>query len=188
MIARPDADLVGDIQQGLAGAETALYERYAARVYYVALRGCQSAQDAEDVRAETFVRVLEAVRGRQVRSAGALAAFILGVTRNVLHELYARRRQSRGGEGQQEEPAMAPSHEKAFLDDEVRAAVASTLSRLRPRDRAVLRMQFFDDLPTAEIARRVGIAPNRVRLVKSRALKRFRELYSRSPAAARHRS
>jgi DNA-directed RNA polymerase specialized sigma24 family protein len=40
-------------------------------------------------------------------------------------------------------------------------------------------MHFYDELPTEEIARRVAIAPERVRLVKSRALKHFREIHTR---------
>jgi len=41
-------------------------------------------------------------------------------------------------------------------------------------------MCFFEELPTEEIARRVDIAPERVRLVKSRALRRFREIHGRN--------
>jgi DNA-directed RNA polymerase specialized sigma24 family protein len=66
-----DVQAVADIQNGNAAAETALYERYCAKVYYVALRESRSPQDAEDVRAETFLRVLQAIRGNQVRSAAA---------------------------------------------------------------------------------------------------------------------
>jgi DNA-directed RNA polymerase specialized sigma24 family protein len=46
-------------------------------------------------------------------------------------------------------------------------------------------MHFYEELPTEEIARRAAIAPERVRLVKSRALKHFREIHSRLELAAR---
>jgi DNA-directed RNA polymerase specialized sigma24 family protein len=49
----------------------------------------------------------------------------------------------------------------------------------------VLCLHFYEELPTEEIARRAEIAPERVRLVKSRALKHFREVYSRLKLAAR---
>ena len=60
-----DTQLVADIQNGQTQAEAALYEKYCAKVYYVALRESRSPQDAEDVRAETFLRVLQAVRDRK---------------------------------------------------------------------------------------------------------------------------
>ena len=185
MLPPTDAELVLNIQNGRTESETALYEKYAAKVYYLALRETRSPQDAEDVRAETFLRVLLAVRGNQLRTAASLPGFILVVTRNVLRELYVQH--SRIAQAVQPEAAglASPSHERLFLDHEVELAVRKTIDRLKPRERAVLRMHFYDELPTDEIARRADIAPERVRLVKSRALKHFRELHSRLKVAAR---
>ncbi len=156
-----------------------MYQKYASRVYYLALRESRSTHDAEDVRAETFLRVLQAIRNNQVRSKGSLPSFILGTTRNVLHELFHRRRQ-RGVTSQPEEAELpTPPPEELFLETEVRQAVEQTIARLKPRERVLLRLHFYEELPTDEIARRVGIAPQRVRLVKSRALIHFREVYKR---------
>lgn len=179
VLAPTDIDLVLNIQNGHIESEAALYDKYSARVYYLALRESGSPHDAEDVRAETFLRVLQAIRGDQLRSAASLPGFILGVTRNVLHELYSRRSHTGEAVAAEDEGLAAPSHEGSFLDLEVQLAVRKTIERLKPRDRAVLQLCFFEELPTEEIARRVDIAPERVRLVKSRALKRFREIHER---------
>ena len=180
-----DTELVANIQNGQSESEAALYEKYSAKGYYLALRESKSAEDAEDVRAETFLRVLTAIRGNQVRSPAALPGFIVGVTRNVLRELYARRSHAGAGADQSLFEATAPSHEKLFLDHEVQQAVQKVIERLKPRERAVLRMHYYEELPTEEIAERAAIAPERVRLVKSRALKHFRELYGRLRGASR---
>ena len=173
-----DPDLVANIQSGQTEAEAALYEKYSARIYYLALRESRSPQDAEDVRAETFLRVLQAIRANHLRSAASLASFILGTTRNVVHELFRRRQAEKAAQPEAAEPAL-PSHEELFLDSDVQRAIERTIARLKPRERDLLRMHFYDELPRAEIARRSGIPEERVRLVKSRALKRFRELYQR---------
>jgi RNA polymerase sigma factor (sigma-70 family) len=184
VLATTDTELVANIQNGRTESESALYEKYSAKVYYLALRESKSPQDAEDIRAETFLRVLQSIRGNQLRSAEALPSFILGVARNVLHELYARRRQA-GDAVQPEEAELAiQSHERIFLDREVQLAIRKTLQRLKPRERLVLQMCFYEELPTDEIARRAVIAPERVRLVKSRALKHFREIHARLKMAA----
>lgn len=174
-----DSELVSRIQTGEFESESALYERYAAKVYYLALRESKSPQDAEDVRAETFLRVLQAIRGKQLRAAESLAPFILGVTRNVLRELYAKRRQMGDAVPADEADLAIPSHERVFLDQEVRIAIQKTIARLKPRERLVLQLLIYDELPSEEVARRIAIAPERVRLVKSRALKHFREIHSR---------
>ncbi len=172
-----DADLVQSIQGGHTEAEAALYEKYSARVYYLALRESRCHADAEDVRAETFLRVLRAIRNNHVRSSAALASFILSTARNVLHELFRRRQtEQRAAADPADEPAL-PSQEELFLDSGVRRAIQQTILRLRPREQDVLRMHYYEELPKDEIARRTGIAAERIRLVKSRALKRFREAY-----------
>ena len=179
MIAQTDAELVANIQSGQSESEAALYEKFSAKVYYLALRESRSPHDAEDVRAETFLRVIQAIRGSQVRSAASLPGFILGVTRNVLRELYVRRTQTAEAISAETAGLAVPSHEKLFLDHEVQLAIRKTIERLKPRERAVLRMCFYDEFPTEEIARRAAIAPERVRLIKSRALKHFREIHRR---------
>jgi DNA-directed RNA polymerase specialized sigma24 family protein len=57
VLASGDADLVENIRNGRAESEAALYEKYSARVYYVALRGSRSPHGAEDVRAETLLAI-----------------------------------------------------------------------------------------------------------------------------------
>src|SRR5260370_35697755 len=89
-----DVELVASIQSGHSGAEAALYEKNAARIYYLALRESRLPHDAEDARAETFLRAFQAIRGNHLRSAASLGAFILGTTRTVWHELFLRRRQA----------------------------------------------------------------------------------------------
>lgn len=181
--ASTDTQIVTDIQNGQTQAETELYRKYQARVYYVALRESRSTHDAEDVCAETFLRVLQAIRGSELRSPSALPSYILGTTRNVLYELFSRRRQA-GRTTDPEDAALSlPSHEKQFLDSEVQQAIKQTIGRLKPRERDMLRMHFYEELPAEEIARRFGIARERVRLVKSRALQHFREVYRRLDAA-----
>jgi RNA polymerase sigma factor (sigma-70 family) len=73
----------------------------------------------------------------------------------------------------------APSIHEHFLEDGVKAAIERTFARLKPRERDFLRMYYYDELPKEEIARRTGITGERVRLLKSRALKSFREMYLR---------
>ena len=185
VLASTDSELVTNIQSGRTESESALYEKYSAKVYYLALRESKSPQDAEDIRGETFLRVLQAIRGNRLRSSESLPSFILGVTRNVLRELYARRRRAGDPVPADEAELSIPSHERIFLDREARIAIERTIERLKPRERLILRMHFYEELPTQEIARRAEIAPERVRLVKSRALKHFREIHARLKMAGK---
>ena len=170
-----DAELVHSIQCGDEAAGAGLFEKYSRRVYYLALRELRSNADAEDVRAETFLRVLKAIQNQQVHSPDALSSFILGTARNVILETLRSPLRS----AQDDIPEIPAPSATPLVDEDVRGAIEATLRRLKPREREFLRLHYYEDLPKAEIARRIGVDEERVRLVKSRSLKSFREMYQR---------
>lgn len=173
-----DFDLVNEIRRGVSQAEATLYEKYSARVYYVALGDLRSREDAEDARAETFLRVLQAIRDHRLRSPEALPAFVLSTARNVIREHLRQNRRTDPIDDEQQEREGYEQHH-AFLDSDVKNAIDKVVRRLKAREQAFLRMYYFEELPKDEIARRLGIKEERLRLIKSRALKSFRQYYER---------
>ena len=174
-----DLTLVEAIRGGVSAAETALYEKYSARVFYLALSELRSRENAEDVRAETFLRVLQAIRQQRLRSPEALASFILNTARNVIREQFRQERRTEQIDAEQIEKAGKYAEEPAFLDSDVKSAIEKVVRRLKPREQAFLRMYYYEEKSKAEIARELGIKEERLRLIKSRALKSFREHYDR---------
>lgn len=153
---------------------------YGDRIYYIALRELRSPASADDVRSETMLRVIRALRDGALRNQAALPGFVLGIARNVIREQLRSANRFDGMEsaGQPESPAPT-------VDSAERQALAMALERLDPREREISRYAFYDDLSRDEISARMGIMPDRVRLVKSRALKSFREFYLRFTEARR---
>ena len=75
--------------------------------------------------------------------------------------------------------AIAWMPEDVSVDEDVVHAIELTIRRLKPREREFLRLHYYEDLDKEEIARRIGIDAERVRLLKHRSLKSFREIYER---------
>ena len=174
-----DGDLASSVEQGDKLAEGALYEKYSDRLYFLALSELHSREDAEDVRAETFIRVLQALRQGKLRKPESLPSFIVGTALNVIREW---RRQRFGTESLTDREAQLSSEaspEAVFLDQEVSRSIEETARHLKPRERDFLRMYYYEELPKQEIARALGVKEERLRLIKSRALKRFRETYQK---------
>ena len=119
-----DADLVERIQSGDRAAGEMLYRRYSARLYYLALVRVRSPQDAEDIRSETLVRVLSAIRDRQLRSPAALASFCLRTLDYVVLEMYRKQKRTEP----LVEDAPAPPIQEYFLDAGVKAAIERTFA------------------------------------------------------------
>ena len=158
-----------------------LHQTFAKRIYFFALRELRSHAAAEDVCNETLIRVMESVRAGKVTSPESLPGFVGGTARNVIREF--RRKDGRAGAlGDRD---FAAPEEAATVDPAVRRAMEETLLRLKPRERDFLHLYYYEELSKEEISNRLGIVPERMRLVKSRALKSFREFYLRFTKAAR---
>ena len=174
-----DGDLAAGVRQGDATAEAALYERFSARIYFLALGELRSKEDAEDVRAETFLRVIQSLRQGKLRSPDALPSFVVGIALNVIREQIRLKRKVQQLDGSELKLAGEQSPESVFLDEETGRAVREVAEKLKPREREFLRLYYYEELPKEEIARSLGIKEERLRLIKSRALKSFREIYKK---------
>ena len=174
-----DSELVAGVRQGDSTAETALYEKYSSRVYFLALSELHSKEDAEDVRAETFLRVLQSLRRDQLRSPDSLGSFIVGTALNVIREQVRRSYKTQSLDERDLDLTGDRSIESAFLDAEAIRAIEEAARGLKPREREFLRMHYYEELPKEEIARALGVKEERLRLIKSRALKSFRESYKK---------
>lgn len=172
-------ELVTNIQQGDSAAEATLYETFSSRIYFLALSELHSQDDAEDIRAETFLRVIQALREGKLRSADSLPSFIVGFALNVIRE--HRRHKSRT-DSLEDHDYDAPSEgslEDVFLDAETSRAIEEAAKQMKPREQQFLRMYYYEELPKEEISARLGIKEDRLRLIKSRALASFREIYKK---------
>jgi RNA polymerase sigma-70 factor (ECF subfamily) len=172
-------ELVARIRQSDAEAEALLYEKFLARVYFTALSETHSKEDAEDVRAETFLRVIQALRADKLRSADSLSSFIVGITLNVIRELVRQKYRADSLEDYEYDIASDGSLEQVFMDAETSRALEKAARELKPREQQFLRMYYYEELSKEEIARKLGINQERVRLIKSRTLQQFREIYKK---------
>lgn len=77
-------------------------------------------------------------------------------------------------------PEVFSSPERASPDSthqsELRMVLRSALAKLTPRQRTVLVLRYFEDLPEQEVARELGCSIGTVRSTAHRSLARLREL------------
>jgi len=174
-----DRDLVLSVEQGDKLAEGALYEKYSDRLYFLALSELHSREDAEDVRTETFIRVLLALRQGKLRKPESLGSFIVGIALNVIRESRRQGLRTESLTDNEQKLAGESSPEEAFLDQEVSTALRETAKYLKPREKEFLRMYYYEELPMDQIAGALGVKQERLRLIKSRALQSFRKIYQK---------
>ena len=136
------------------------------------------ASTIEDVRQETFCRVLVAVRAGSVNNPRGFGAYVHSVGKNVLSEI--RRHDTRNQHDQLETTDVAD--EQLRLDEiierkEHAALVRTILSELPERDRHLLQARFFEDRDNDEVCGQFGVDRDYLRVLLHRAINKFGDLY-----------
>jgi RNA polymerase sigma factor (sigma-70 family) len=157
----------------------AAYERDGRRLLVFFTRRTYDARLAIDLVAETYARAFERRRrfAADPDDHDALAAWIFGIARNVLHEALRRgsaerRALRRLGIA----PPQLDADEQARIEDlaalgELRTAVRGALAELGPEQREAVRLRVVDELGYPAIARRLGISEQAARARVSRGLR-----------------
>src|SRR4051794_7053325 len=157
----------------------AAFERDGRRLLVFFTRRTYDAQLAIDLVAETYARAFEQRRRFVADSADpdALAAWVFGIGRNVLHEALRRGRAERRALRRLgvDPPALEPE-EQARIEElaalgELRAAVLGALAELGAEQREAVRLRVVDELGYGAIARRLGITEQAARARVSRGLR-----------------
>lgn len=140
----------------------------------------QSPQAAEDVRQETFVRVLKALRTvGALRQPERLGAFVNTVCNNVLFEHYrsSSRSQSLDEEGQPELPDASADALDLAASGQMKAKVREILLQMPPRDRSLLQAIFLDERDRDDVCREFGVDREYLRVLLHRAKQEFKAEY-----------
>jgi RNA polymerase sigma-70 factor (ECF subfamily) len=140
----------------------------------------RSQAQVEDVRQETFMRVLTALKKKgSLASPESLGAFVKAVCNNVLLETYRSGGRTTALDDEMDEPeAGEPSVEWRVLKAEERVKVRAAIAGLPPRDRDLIRWLFFEDRDKDDVCRELQVDRDYLRVLFHRAKQRFRERFS----------
>lgn len=160
------------------------YDRFSPLVFTLALRAVQNRQDAEDIAQQVFVAAWRS-RSAFDPERAALGPWLVGITRNKIHDLYEVRTRSRRNESVVLETAQA---EEATTDTESevldRVLVLDALERLGSPQREILHMAFYGDLTHASIAERMNLPLGTVKSHINRSLRKLRDSMAVSDATS----
>jgi RNA polymerase sigma-70 factor, ECF subfamily len=162
------------VERFLAGDTTALDELFAVhreKVYAIAMGVLGNTEDALDAVQDTFTLVHRNLGKFHGRSR--FSTWLYRVATNSAIQM-TRRRKARPQTVPLSEAAGAYTSNGAKIHDPV---VHQALAKLEPRDRAMLALFYWEELPLEEIAAIDGCSANAAKTRLFRARQRFKESY-----------
>jgi RNA polymerase sigma-70 factor (ECF subfamily) len=177
------ADWLRRVMRGDADAEAELYRRYRDGVAIIINQIVHNESTADDLSQETFRISLEKIRLGEVAEPARLSGFVCGVARNLALDYQRKARRSLVQEGAIDPeaiPDLQPSPYDTLLQSERAALVRQALSEIKiARDREVLSRYFIAEEDKEQICADLGLTPQHFNSIIHRALKRYRELFSK---------
>lgn len=152
-------------------AEAELCRRLAPRVRLYGLRHLRDSAAAADLMQQVMLMMIERLRAGALREPERLASFVFGICRMVVLDL--RR-------GNHRRELLLETYGEALLPVETpppnpdRGRLAHCLERLPERERTVVLLTFFDDMPAEVLARELNLTAANVRVIRHRGLERLR--------------
>src|SRR6266849_1354394 len=170
-----DEDLIDLLRRGSNEALTVLFDRYHRLVFHVALRIVRDPGEAEDVVQTVFLSIFRAVANFD-RRKGPVRVWLL---QYAYHRALHRKRHLSANQfyrWEELEAAMEVGAARAYLGDsrENVRLVDQLLGQLKPRQRSVLELTYYEGLTAEEVAHRLNQSVHVVRHDLRRSLATFR--------------
>jgi len=136
----------------------------------------RSREMIEEIRQETFARVFQALRQKELQHPERLGSFVNAVCNNVMFESFrADRRYAQMDPECDDWADRRVDLEAPLIDQERKRLVESVLAKLPKRYRELLGLVFLDEVSMTEACQRLGVGKSNFRVVLHRAKSRFRE-------------
>jgi RNA polymerase sigma-70 factor, ECF subfamily len=154
--------LIERLKRGEKEAFGPLVERYKKKAYCIALGYVRNADDALELSQVAFIKAYRSIR--HFDNSKSFFPWFYSILRNTcLNHLNARKMRKEDGledlpEGSQQQVFVDEDNpEESFRHAELRRIMAEAIMKLKPRDREIILMQHFHELPYAAIAEALNI-------------------------------
>jgi len=177
-------DLIALCRRGDPEAFDQLIERYASRLYGLALHAGSSHHEAEDLVQEIFLRVVKAVR--RYREEGRFESWLFRIAMNCIRDRQRKKRAEPSAQpiGQEEDrpdrwtdlPDTRPGPGQKAESRESAARLGAALSQLPEWEREAIVLRHFSQLSFAEMAKMLDCPINTALSRVHRGLRRLKTL------------
>lgn len=139
-----------------------------------------ASETVEDLRQETYIRVLIAVRKGEVEQPERFGAYVNSTCNYVIMEFYRKSNKTSPWEDSYMElPDKAVDLEGLLITKQTKKRVREVLEELPKKDRAILWDFFIEEIDKDEICRRHNVDRDYFRVLLHRAKDKFRVLYEK---------
>lgn len=169
-----DQELLDRFRGGEARAFDELVRRYQQQVFYLCLRYVKNDADAKDVSQRAFVRAFQKLESFRGESAFRTWLYRIAINLSLNHLRDNKREQP--SEIADETLTRSATGPMRIIGDEQSIVLRAAIEELPPKQRLVLELRIFDELPFREVAELAECTENAAKVNFHHAVKKLRAL------------
>ena len=168
-------NLIARARRGSPEATSALYSRYYQSIYRYFYYRSGDAQTAEDLTADVFLKMVEAIPGYRIE-ATPFHAWLFQIARNLAIDHFRRNSAHPVTPIHENMDTPAPDVESTLEIHLNSRSLAEALSQIDENQRDVLLMRFIEGMPISEAARVLHKTEDAIKALQRRGLTALRQL------------
>ena len=166
-IALSDQDLVQAYIQGDQSAIEKLINRHRSKVYTYILLTIKNQQLAEDLFQETFIKVIQSLRGGKYRDNGRFLSWVIRISHNLIIDHFRKEKQMNSVSNDDSEVDLFNSKklsdhniEEVIVSSQIRSEIRLLINELPDDQREVVLLRHYGGLSFKEIAEQTQVSIN----------------------------
>ncbi len=179
--ADPDAELAERFRNGERAAFDQIVRRHQKGVWYLVRRYVKRDADASDVTQQAFVRAFKGLA--TFRGAATVRSWIYRIAINCALSWLRDHRREEPTEIAEDALTQPSDAAAKLMGQQVGVRLREAITQLPPKQKLVLELRVFDDLPFKEVAELADCTENTAKVNFHYAVKRLRELLGGDDAA-----
>ena len=162
-----DQDLVQAYIQGDQSAIEKLINRHRSKVYTYILLTIKNQQLAEDLFQETFIKVIQSLRGGKYRDNGRFLSWVIRISHNLIIDHFRKEKQMNSVSNDDSEVDLFNSKklsdhniEEMIVNSQIRSEIRLLINELPDDQREVVLLRHYGGLSFKEIAEQTEVSIN----------------------------
>lgn len=171
-----DKDLVKRAQKGDKEAYGQIYKKYFQKIFRYCKFNTKNEEFAKDVTQETFVKAYRRLSSFKTDGQWSVQAFLFTIARNLIIDNSRRKKEVSIDEFENLE--SGENLIEGYDRRENIKKVQEVLSKLEDTDRQIVILRYFEEMPSQEVAKILGIKDGALRVRTFRVLAKMKEIFN----------
>ena len=162
-----DQDLVQAYIKGDQSAIESLITRHRSKVYTYIVLTIKNQQLAEDLFQETFIKVIQSLRGGKYKDNGRFLSWVIRIAHNLIIDHFRKEKQMNSISNDDTEVDLFNSRkfsdqniEEVIVSSQIKSELRTLINELPSDQREVVLLRHYGELSFKEIADQTGVSIN----------------------------